>query len=41
MLAGEQGPARQTALRQQIQVGRTFDAEDLVPVSQVHLMADT
>jgi predicted aconitase len=39
--AGEMGPARQAAIEQQIQVGRTFDAEDFVEVSQVHLMADT
>lgn len=39
--AGEMGPARQAAIGQQIQVGRTFDAEDFVEVSQVHLMADT
>jgi predicted aconitase len=38
---GEMGPARQAAIEQQIQVGRTFDAEDFVEVSQVHLMADT
>ena len=39
--AGQMGPARQAAIEQQIQVGRTFDAEDFVEVSQVHLMADT
>ena len=37
---GEMGPARRWAIEHQIQVGRMFDAEDLVPVSQVHMMAD-
>lgn len=41
MRAGHMGPARQAAIEQQIQVGRTFDAVDFVEVSQVHLMADT
>jgi predicted aconitase len=41
MRAGHMGPARQAAIEQQIQVGTTFDAEDFVEVSQVHLMADT
>jgi predicted aconitase len=41
MLAGEFGPGRRQALRQQIEVGEFFDAVDLVAVSQVHLMADT
>lgn len=41
MRAGRMGPARQAAIEQQIQVGDTFDAEDFVQVSQVHLMADT
>ena len=41
MLSGRMGPARQQALRQQMQVGRIFDAGDFVEVSQVHLMADT
>ena len=41
MRAGRMGPARQAAIEQQIQVGRTFDAQDFVRVSQVHLMADT
>ena len=41
MRAGELGPARRAAIEQQIQVGDTFDAEDFVEVSQVHLMADT
>ena len=41
MLAGDQGPARQWAIEQQIAVGNFFDARDLVPVHQVHIMADT
>lgn len=41
MLAGEQGPARQWAIRHQIAVGDFFDAPDFVPVGQAHIMADT
>jgi predicted aconitase len=41
MLAGEAGPARQWAIRHQIAVGAFFDAPDLVPVAQAHIMADT
>ena len=41
MLAGEQGRARQWALRHQIVVGEFFDAPDFVPVGQAHVMADT
>jgi predicted aconitase len=41
MLAGEQGKPRQWALTHQYQVGSFFDAEDLVPVAQAHIMADT
>jgi predicted aconitase len=41
ILAGAQGRARQWALRHQIDVGEFFDAPDLVPVSQAHVMADT
>jgi predicted aconitase len=41
MLAGAQGRARQWALRHQVEVGEFFDAPDLVPVSQAHIMADT
>ena len=41
MRAGRMGSARRAAIEQQIQVGTTFDAEDFVEVSQVHLMADT
>jgi hypothetical protein len=40
MLAGEFGEPRRLALAQQLAVGRFFDAEDLVPVTQAHLMAD-
>lgn len=40
MLAGELGEPRRWALRQQIRVGRFFDAEDFVEIAQVHLMAD-
>lgn len=41
MLAGQFGYPRQQALQQQIEVGKFFDAEDFVEISQVHLMADT
>jgi hypothetical protein len=41
MRAGRMGELRRAAIEQQIQVGMTFDAEDFVEVSQVHLMADT
>ena len=41
MLAGEQGPARQWAVRHQIAVGEFFDAPDFVAVAQAHIMADT
>ena len=41
MLGGEAGEPRRIAIEQQIRVGRFFDAEDFVEVSQVHLMADT
>ncbi len=37
---GEFGPARQWAVEHQIQVGRMFDAKDMVEVSQAHMMAD-
>jgi len=40
MRAGEHGRARQWAVEHQIQVGRMFDAKDMVPVSQAHMMAD-
>ena len=41
MLAGEQGPTHQWAIRHQIAVGDFFDAADFVPVAQAHIMADT
>lgn len=40
MLAGAAGPARRSAMEQIVKVGRFFDAEDCVAISQVHLMAD-
>ena len=40
MLAGEFGLACKWALEHQLQVGRMFDAEDMVEVSQAHMMAD-
>ncbi len=40
MLAGEMGEPKRWAIDHMIKVGRMFDAEDLVPVSQVHMMAD-
>jgi len=33
-------PARKWAVEHQIQVGRMFDADDMVEVSQAHMMAD-
>lgn len=39
--AGDLGEPRRLALEHQIKVGQFFDAEDLVEISQVHLMADT
>jgi predicted aconitase len=41
MLAGEAGEPRRWAIEHQIAVGEFFDAADLVPVSQAHIMADT
>jgi predicted aconitase len=41
MLAGEAGEPRRWAIRHQIAVGEFFDAADLVPVSQAHIMADS
>ncbi|HWI39409.1 MAG TPA: aconitase X catalytic domain-containing protein [Burkholderiales bacterium] len=41
MLAGEMGPAVRLALEHQVKVGEFFDAEDFVPVTQAHIMADT
>ncbi len=40
MLAGEMGEAKRWAIDHQIKVGRMFDAVDLVPVSQAHMMVD-
>ena len=40
MLAGEAGEPRRLAMAHQVQVGRFFDAEDLVEVGQAHIMAD-
>lgn len=40
-LAGDAGRARQWAITHQIAVGEFFDATDLVPVAQAHIMADT
>lgn len=40
LLAGEGGRARQWAIRHQIEVGRFFDAEDMVEIDQAHVMAD-
>lgn len=40
MLAGAEGPARKFAMEQIVKVGSFFDAEDTVPISQVHIMAD-
>ncbi len=41
MRAGEMGEPRRWAVEHQIAVGAFFDAADLVPVSQAHIMADT
>ncbi|MBS0475907.1 MAG: aconitase X catalytic domain-containing protein [Proteobacteria bacterium] len=41
MLAGEAGSVAKTAMEHQIKVGRFFKAEDFVPVTQAHVMADT
>ena len=41
ILAGKLGPVRQQALQHQIAVGQFFGAEDFVPVTQAHIMADT
>jgi predicted aconitase len=41
MLNGDMGPARQWAMQHIMEVGRFFDAEDLVEVTQAHIMADT
>jgi hypothetical protein len=41
MRAGEMGEPRRWAIAHQIAVGEFFDAADLVPVAQAHIMADT
>jgi len=41
MRAGAFGEARRWALEHQIQVGRFFDAPDMVGVTQAHIMGDT
>ena len=41
MRAGAFGPAVQWAIDHQIRVGRYLGAEDFVPVTQAHIMADT
>ena len=41
ILAGKLGSVRQQALQHQIAVGEFFGAEDFVPVTQAHIMADT
>jgi predicted aconitase len=40
MLASEMGPAKRWAVDHQLKVGRFFDAQDLVAVSQAHMMID-
>src|SRR5467141_63061 len=41
MLAGALGEPRRWAIEHQIAVGEFFDAADLVPIAQAHIMADT
>src|SRR5438046_7672625 len=41
MLAGERGPALRAAIEHQITVGDFFGAQDFVPITQAHVMADT
>lgn len=41
MLAGEAGTVARTVIEHQIKVGDFFGAQDFVPVSQAHIMADT
>ena len=41
MRDGKAGSARQWAIEHQIRVGTYLGAEDFVPVSQAHIMADT
>lgn len=40
MLAGEMGEPKRWAIDHMMKVGGAFDAADLVPVSQAHMMAD-
>jgi len=40
MLVGEMGEPKRWAIDHQVKVGEMFDAEDLVSVSQAHMMAD-
>ena len=41
ILAGKCGPVARLALQHQLKVGEFFGAEDFVPVTQAHIMADT
>jgi hypothetical protein len=41
MLDGELGAAVKAAIEHQVKVGEFFGAEDFVPVTQAHIMADT
>ncbi|MGI9406211.1 MAG: aconitase X [Hyphomicrobiaceae bacterium] len=41
MLAGEMCEPRRWAMDHMVRVGAMFDADDFVPVSQAHMMADT
>ena len=41
MLNGEMGEPRRWAIEHMMRVGRFFDAEDFVEVTQAHIMADT
>ena len=41
MLAGEFGEPRKLSMAHILKIGNVLDAEDLVEVSQGHLMADT
>src|SRR5437016_9050453 len=41
ILAGKAGPVARLALQHQLKVGGFFGAEDFVPVTQAHVMADT
>lgn len=40
MLAGEFGPARQKALRYQVEVGNFFGAKNMVSITNAHVMGD-